>query len=451
MSRRQRLALVVVLAAVSAAAAWLTTPSPAPRRPTPAPTGTLVLALAGDIAPSLPIDPEAAGLREVGTLVRSTSLGIANFDLSMPDPAPPGALTGPPRWPAATPDAGTRLRTLGFAAVSLANNHALDFGADGLAAVERHLADAGIAVAGAGRNLEAARQPAFIDTPGGVVALVGATLSFPPGTRATPRQGDILGRPGVHGLRYTRRLTVDAAAFAGLSAAFPRAVLKPNADGRTWDLHGITVARGPSSGMALVPEDDDIAGLIDAVRAARATAAAVVVSLHAHEPGNRVDAVPELLRDIARAAIDAGADAVHGHGPHRLRAIERYQGRPIFYSLGNLVFPDRALTPQAADAFEDHAMNVLSPIDAEGPPVVDYADDVWWQSVIAIVRFEPGRLSRVELHPVDIGLGQDIRTRGLPAPAGPATATAILERLSELSAPFGTAIAIENGVGVLRP
>ena len=43
------------------------------------------------------------------------------------------------------------------------------------------------------------------------------------------------------------------------------------------------------------------------------------------------------LRRWSRQVIDAGADAVIGHGPHVLRGIEFYQGRPIVYSLGNFV------------------------------------------------------------------------------------------------------------------
>ena len=39
----------------------------------------------------------------------------------------------------------------------------------------------------------------------------------------------------------------------------------------------------------------------------------------------------------ARTVIDAGADAVIGHGPHVLRGVEFYHGRPVFYSLGNFV------------------------------------------------------------------------------------------------------------------
>ncbi|WKN44997.1 CapA family protein [Tunicatimonas pelagia] len=44
--------------------------------------------------------------------------------------------------------------------------------------------------------------------------------------------------------------------------------------------------------------------------------------------------------DIAQAVIDAGADVVFGHGPHRYQKIEIYRGKPIFYSLGQAVFDD---------------------------------------------------------------------------------------------------------------
>ncbi len=446
---RHRLALVVVLTLASAAAAWLTSATHDPRRPASAPTGALVLALAGDAAISVPLDVDAPGLRAVAGLAQRASLAIANFELSIAPAAAPGAELGAPRWPSATDAAAEDLRRLGIGAVSLANNHALDFGADGLSAVQARLAAAGVAAAGAGANLEAARAPAFVETPAGTVALVSVAVSFSPGARAAPRQGDILGRPGVNGLRYARHLTVDAASFEGLAAAFPPPAFTANPDGRTWNLLGITVERGARGGMALVPDREDLAALAASVREARATAAAVVVSLHAHEPGNRLDDVPDLLREVAHAAIDAGADVVHGHGPHRLRGIEVYRGRPVFYSLGNFVFPDRALTAPAADGFEDAAMNVLSPVGAEGPPIVDFSDDAWWQSAIALVRVEGGRVSRVELHPLDVGVGQDRRVRGIPAPAGPMAATAILARLRELSAPLGTTVTVVDGIGVV--
>jgi poly-gamma-glutamate capsule biosynthesis protein CapA/YwtB (metallophosphatase superfamily) len=57
---------------------------------------------------------------------------------------------------------------------------------------------------------------------------------------------------------------------------------------------------------------------------------------------------------FARAAIESGADTVVGHGPHVLRAIECYNGKPIFYSLGNFVgvggLSNRGLTALSAIA-----------------------------------------------------------------------------------------------------
>jgi poly-gamma-glutamate synthesis protein (capsule biosynthesis protein) len=46
----------------------------------------------------------------------------------------------------------------------------------------------------------------------------------------------------------------------------------------------------------------------------------------------------QYMTEIARAAIDAGADVVMGHGPHYVLPIEVYNGRPIFYGLSNLTF-----------------------------------------------------------------------------------------------------------------
>lgn len=450
LSRRRRLVLVVVLITTSALAAWLTTPRRGTPRAAvgPGATGEIVLALAGDAAVSIPLDLDGPPLRAIGALVRRASLGLVNFELA-PSPLTPAVSDAPARWPAATPAAAADLRQLGFGAVSLANNHTFDAGADGLTLVQAQLDAAGVAHAGAGANLDAARRAAYVATPGGTVALVSIAVSHAAGARATARLGDINGRPGVNGVRFARRLAVDDAAFVALTAAFPPSALKRNPDGVTWDLLGITVVRDERAGMALVADPSDLDTLVTAVREARGQAAAVVVSLHAHEPGNGADDVPDLLRGLAHAAIEAGADVVYGHGPHRLRGVELYRERPIFYSLGNFVFPDRALRPEAADEFEDHGRNVLSPFGADAPPRLDFTGDAWWQSAIAVVRLEGGRVSRIELHPIDVGVGQDAATRGVPALARPALGAKILERLRGLSAPLGTSIAIEHGIGVV--
>lgn len=77
-------------------------------------------------------------------------------------------------------------------------------------------------------------------------------------------------------------------------------------------------------------------------------------SAHTHVPGKLEYYVGEQRGDVkkmARAAIDAGADVVFGHGPHVVRAAELYKDHIIFYSLGNFCTPYRmgiaGLTGQA--------------------------------------------------------------------------------------------------------
>ena len=74
----------------------------------------------------------------------------------------------------------------------------------------------------------------------------------------------------------------------------------------------------------------------------------LIVTFHGGAEGSRALHVPWVaeslaqeprgeLRRWAHAVVDAGADAVVGHGPHVLRGIELYRGRPIAYSLGNFL------------------------------------------------------------------------------------------------------------------
>ncbi|MEK6709484.1 MAG: CapA family protein, partial [Nitrospinota bacterium] len=83
----------------------------------------------------------------------------------------------------------------------------------------------------------------------------------------------------------------------------------------------------------------DPAGLkemVKAIRALRRKVDALVVNHHwgtsmTHEPR-------EFQREIAHASVDAGADLVLGGHPHVLQGVELYKGRPIVYSMGNLIF-----------------------------------------------------------------------------------------------------------------
>jgi poly-gamma-glutamate synthesis protein (capsule biosynthesis protein) len=78
----------------------------------------------------------------------------------------------------------------------------------------------------------------------------------------------------------------------------------------------------------------DLYALREDIRAARGIADVVIVSLHWG-----IHFVPAVIaeyqREVAHAAIEAGADAILGHHAHILKGVEVYRERPIFYSLGN--------------------------------------------------------------------------------------------------------------------
>jgi hypothetical protein len=92
----------------------------------------------------------------------------------------------------------------------------------------------------------------------------------------------------------------------------------------------------------------DLAHSIAVVDSVRPLVDVLVVTFHGGKEGAaavRTPNGPEFLgkeprgnlRRWARAMLDAGADAVVGHGPHVLRGVEFYNGKPIFYSLGNFL------------------------------------------------------------------------------------------------------------------
>jgi len=180
----------------------------------------------------------------------------------------------------------------------------------------------------------------------------------------------------------------------------------------------------------------------------------VIVTIHAHEPGNWSEEPADFLPKLAHEVIDAGADEFVGHGPHQVRGVEVYKGRPIFYSLGNFIFQLDLLEPVASDLYEQYKIDPVSATDAEFNAMWNalvFGGDVWYQSIVTTTRFEKGQVAEIRLTPIDLRYTARGADRGVPHSADPAVAKTILERMQRLSQPFGARIAIENHVGVIRP
>jgi Bacterial capsule synthesis protein PGA_cap len=203
----------------------------------------------------------------------------------------------------------------------------------------------------------------------------------------------------------------------------------------------------------------DLAEVRQAIRQGKQHSDLLIATIHSHETGLGCEEPGDFLPALARASIDAGAGVFIAHGEHRLMPIEIYKGRPIFYSLANFFWSD-ILEPIPAETYEANQDLLTKAYGAASRPTDADLLTAWnaeafddprvFETIIAVTRWERGRVSEVRLHPVDLGYGRRLTESGTPRLASPEMARSILERLQRISKPYGTRIEIEEGVGIIR-
>jgi len=297
------------------------------------------------------------------------------------------------------PEALDALQSFGFNLVSLSNNHAFDLKVPGIQNTLEEAKRLNLSHAGTGNTIAEAVAPGYLHTPKGTVALVAmASGLVAEGGSATAA------RPGVNELR------VEAG--------------KPN--------------------------QEDTQRILASIQEARKRADLVVVYEHNHVFDKPFSTVmleelperlspPDWLKQWTHAEVDAGADIIVMHGAPLLHGVEIYHGRPIFYDLGNFIF--------------------------QAPPSLILLDEpINWESVVAYVVFDGQNLRSIQFRPIaqnKIGEGQAdmhdehtnnlfLQTRGLPTPATGEQAHYILERLADLSRPFGTTVVLKGDTAEIQ-
>ena len=189
----------------------------------------------------------------------------------------------------ASPELGGALKPGGVQVVTIANNHLMDYGPDGVRDTIDTLDKLGIAHFGAGMNLAEARKPAIIERKGQKIAFLGYLY---------------IGNPPI----------------------------EPVVVWATKDKPGVSGAAGDIDALEKMINED--------VKAAKKKADIVVVFFHFGKEG--LHEIQPYQATLAHAAVDAGANLVLGSHPHVLQGAERYNGVPIVYSLGNFVFGGNA-------------------------------------------------------------------------------------------------------------
>jgi len=301
------------------------------------------------------------------------------------------------------------------------------------------------------------------------VAVISCTSTFGKGQEAGAARPDVQGRPGLNPLHFEtvhevteQQLTSlrEIAGQLGLEAERQQKIkmgfaFAPN-DPAVFPLGDLKFKSSTSSTnqarVRTTANGKDIAGMVRWVKEARGLSDIVLVSLHAHEqmPENK-ELPAEFIGTFAREMIDAGADLVVGHGPHMLRGMEIYNGKPIFYSLGNFLGQNELVPKIPADGYERfRAEPELTPgqvyqkrtrNDEAGFP----ADRRYWESVVPTLTYDGGALSGIELTPITLGWKEARHRRGRPRLADGEEGQAILKRFAELSRPFGTTVSLNGG------
>jgi len=423
-------------------------------------------------------EPDYLGLVE---LMRSADVGVANLETTVRriDEGHPNASTGtvmstPPRLLA-------DLKWMGINLVSAANNHACDYGVAGMLAAIDHLIAAQLPFAGIGPTLMTARAPAFLDTKMGRVALVSATSFYAAHARAGDSRPDSPGRPGINPLRFSKIYIVDEQAFRDIGRIKERLGLayaqKRNA------VHFYSKTEAPVDGaeemtfadgkfrlgsefsVSTSVHSEDAKANLRQIEEARRRADWVIFSLHNHELGEAgresakskadMEEPAGFAMEFARAAIDAGAHIVAGHGPHVPFGVEIYKGRPIFHSLGNFIMQNDTVDAFPADAYARFGM----PIDATPADFLDERSGNgkrgfdgaagFWLGLAAECEFRASRLVALTLHPLDLGFGTKRSQRGRPVLARGDAARTVLERVRKLSGRFGAEVKIEGERGLV--
>jgi poly-gamma-glutamate capsule biosynthesis protein CapA/YwtB (metallophosphatase superfamily) len=419
-------------------------------------------ALTGDsiITQKLSVYGEPEFLRMIDT-IRSADVAFTNLEMLFHDYEPYPAPESGGTYMRADPALLKDVLWAGFDVVSLANNHAVDYGIEGLKINREWVKKSGLAFAGVGDNLTLARTPGYVDSGIGRVALISCASTFPSFGFAGPARPDVHGRPGLNPLRFSTIYRLDAEGMEAL-----RVVQSKLSGGRgggrggsnSINFQGNRFELAEKPGRVTVPNEQDMEELIASIRAAKKQAVWVIVAVHSHESGGGNRERPaEFFETFAHAAVDSGADMIVGTGSHVLEGVEIYKGRPIFYGLGDFIFQNETvaflpaenylpyrLGPEATPAdFSDRRYSN----DTRGFPV----DEKIWQSVVALPRFRGDQLERIELLPISLGQKKPRPLRGRPLPAAGEEAQRIIERMAELSAAYGTKIAFQNGRGVIIP
>jgi poly-gamma-glutamate capsule biosynthesis protein CapA/YwtB (metallophosphatase superfamily) len=294
------------------------------------------------------------------------------------------------------------LADLGFDVVSLAMNHALDYGVEGMRDTVVALDAAGVRHAGFGENLAEASSPTVLSVAGSTLAFFSLCSALPLGFNATAD------RAGIGAIRVRQTFEVDS----GFMDETP----------------------GTPPFVHSSAHEPDVLRAEESIRQAKAHDDFVVVALHWGVPfpflPTSQGPLAQYQQPLAHRLIDAGADLIIGHHPHCLHPVEFYKEGLILYSTGNFLFdwtdgwdPDSMVA--AVDA---HPAAPYQPTLMEGP---------WYESAVFRVELGGGDGPQLRLDPFELDADSQ------PILARPEVAASILAKFAQATSRLDPSVEVD--------
>lgn len=301
---------------------------------------------------------------------------------------------------------------IGINLVSLGNNHQLDYGPEGLKDCLKILKRSGIGFAGAGLNPQEAGAP---DKRQIYMTKFAFLSNYSPRRKMNPAPGEPV-----------------------IATVFAPKVLIEQEDGSTKEIHA--------------PVEEDVKAMEDRIVIAKRNADIVMVHFHVHWVEHAraygiPDTVPPNQRLVFHKAIDAGADIVVGNGPHVLRGIEIYKGKPILYSQGNFIYQWK--TPHKIPPIVfSRDQESLSGYEDIKPELRGLDPKEETETYLARFTIRKKKIHKIELIPVTLQVTGD--RMGSPRLADEGRGKEIIELLQKLSEKYKTQIDMKDWYGVIE-
>jgi len=352
----------------------------------------------------------------------------------------------------------------GFNCFGFANNHTMDFSYGGLENTLQELQKRNVPVCGAGMDIAQATAPAVVEVRGEKVAVLCVSATCDDAARAGGPGKMIPARPGLNMLRHSETFLVNAEhmkALEEIAAAthINGRINNSKAGGYTlskpgvFSLGNLDFKLSDTEGKTSAPHPADMERMKAAIERASREADYVVVCFHSHEIKGDDDEEPDFfIETFARACIDWGASAVLGTGTHKIKAIELYRGKPIFYSIANFIFQVDKMVQVPLDHYEKFRID----------PSLSIEEAEWvrsnggtrgletqfknYKGLMPLLEFENGTLISAKIKPVELGFYGESTYKGLPGEAGEKVTEEVFNTLCRLSAPYGTRLRLENGL-----